>query len=84
MENENFLHLLEKEAISDEVIHKQIDLLKEEQRDCIKEFYFNKKTYKEISLLKGFDEKKVKSYIQNGKRNLRILIEKHTCFAEGY
>ena len=47
------------------------DELKEEQRICIEMMYFEKKTYKEIAELTSFDLKQVKSYIQNGKRNLK-------------
>lgn len=45
--------------------------LKPEQTVCIKLFYFENKTYKEIADDTGFTEKQVKSYIQNGKRNLK-------------
>ena len=38
-------------------------------------FYYEKKCYKEISEDLKIEEKKVKSYIQNGKRNLKICIE---------
>lgn len=50
--------------------------LNEEQRRCVTLFYLEKKSYQEISALTGFSLLQVKSYIQNGKRNLRILIEK--------
>ena len=45
--------------------------LKEEQRICIEMMYFEKKTYKEIAALTSYDLKQIKSYIQNGKRNLK-------------
>lgn len=48
--------------------------LHENQQICIKLFYFENKRYQEISDITGFPLKKVKSYIQNGKRNLRISI----------
>ena len=44
------------------------------QKQCINLFYFEKKTYKEIAELTGYPLPKIKSYIQNGKRNLKILI----------
>jgi len=44
--------------------------LKVEQRICIEQFYFKRKTYQEISLDTDYPINKVKSYIQNGKRNL--------------
>jgi RNA polymerase sigma factor (sigma-70 family) len=54
-----------------------IDKLDDEQRICIKLFYFEKKSYKEITDQTSYDLNKVKSYIQNGKRNLKIILERH-------
>lgn len=51
-----------------------VEELNEEQRMCIKLFYLDEKSYKEISDQTGFDLKKVKSHIQNGKRNLKIRL----------
>ena len=45
-------------------------------KKCILLFYFKKKSYQEISELTGFSAMQVKSYIQNGKRNLKLLVEK--------
>ncbi|HRA12988.1 MAG TPA: sigma-70 family RNA polymerase sigma factor [Chitinophagaceae bacterium] len=50
--------------------------LNPEQQQCVTLFYLQKKSYQEISDETGFTMLQVKSYIQNGKRNLRILIEK--------
>ena len=50
--------------------------LNEEQRQCVTLFYLQKKSYQEISEETGFSLLQVKSYIQNGKRNLRIWIER--------
>lgn len=46
-----------------------------QQRDCVDLFYMKKKSYREIASLMKYDEKSVKSYIQNGKRNLKICLE---------
>ncbi|MCO4292749.1 sigma-70 family RNA polymerase sigma factor [Solitalea sp. MAHUQ-68] len=51
--------------------------LPEEQKICINLFYLEQKSYKEIVEITGFDASKVKSYIQNGKRNLKICVEKN-------
>ena len=48
-----------------------------EQRTAVQLFYMQEKCYREISDETGFDLNKVKSYIQNGKRNLKICIEKN-------
>ncbi len=50
--------------------------LNTEQQLCITLFYLQKKSYREISEETGFEILKVKSNIQNGKRNLRILMER--------
>lgn len=52
-------------------LHEAIAQLKEEQKECIELFYLQKKSYQEVADLTGFDMKQVKSYIQNGKRNLK-------------
>lgn len=49
--------------------------LKDEQRVCIDLFYLKRKSYEEITRQTGFELKKVKSYIQNGKRNIKLTIE---------
>ena len=50
--------------------------LNREQQQCVTLFYLQKKSYQEVSDQTGFSMLQVKSYIQNGKRNLKILIEK--------
>jgi RNA polymerase sigma factor (sigma-70 family) len=52
-----------------------IEELKEEQKKCIVLFYIKKASYDQIVSETGYDLKKVKSYIQNGKRNLKIILE---------
>lgn len=51
--------------------------LKEEHRTCLRLMYLESKSYKEISSITGFAMAKVKSYIQNGKRNLKIAMERY-------
>lgn len=48
-----------------------IDELKKPQRDCIVQFYYKSKSYEEISQLTGYPMNKVKSYLQNGRLNLK-------------
>lgn len=50
--------------------------LNPEQQQCVTLFYLQKKSYHEVSNATGYNLLQVKSYIQNGKRNLKILIEK--------
>jgi RNA polymerase sigma-70 factor (ECF subfamily) len=68
-ENEKEKSLLQLEAALKE--------LNEEQRICIELFYLKEMCYKEVSELSGFTMNQVKSYIQNGKRNLKIIMEKN-------
>jgi RNA polymerase sigma factor (sigma-70 family) len=48
-----------------------------EQRVSIQLFYVEEKCYRDICNETGFDFNKVKSYIQNGKRNLKICMDKN-------
>lgn len=45
--------------------------LSEEQKRCVELFFLKEKSYKEVSDITGFTMKQVKSYLQNGKRNLK-------------
>jgi RNA polymerase sigma factor, sigma-70 family len=47
-----------------------------EQSTCVRMIYLENKSYKEIAQITGMDINQVKSHIQNGKRNLKILLEK--------
>ncbi|MEZ5013734.1 MAG: sigma-70 family RNA polymerase sigma factor [Chitinophagales bacterium] len=49
--------------------------LNPEQKHCLELFYLQNKSYVEVAEITGYDLKQVKSYIQNGKRNLRIYME---------
>jgi len=78
MENEFLLH----QQVDDE---REQDLKKMEdcinklgdgQQQCVRLFYLEERCYREISTTTGFDLNQVKSFIQNGKRNLRILLVK--------
>lgn len=52
-----------------------IEELPPEQKECIRLFYLEQKSYKTIASLTGHELKKVKSYIQNGKRNLKRYMQ---------
>ena len=52
-----------------------VEQLKEEQKRCVKQFFLERHTYQFISEETGLTLKKVKSHIQNGKRNLKICME---------
>ena len=54
-----------------------ISKLNQEQQQCVRLFYLEKKCYAEVAALTGYTPKAVKSHIQNGKRNLKICMEQH-------
>ncbi|WP_145711042.1 RNA polymerase sigma factor [Chitinophaga japonensis] len=77
MENEELLHhdngfSLEANL---QVMEKCLETLPEEQQKSVQLFYLQEKSYREVASLTGYEMKKVKSYIQNGKRNLKICME---------
>ncbi len=55
-----------------------MDALKDEQRNCVELFYIQNKSYQQIADSTGYSLNEVKSYIQNGKRNLRNYITEKT------
>ncbi len=57
-------------------LNASLSQLNKEQQDCISLFYLQKKSYQQIGELTGYTPMQVKSHIQNGKRNLKIFIEK--------
>lgn len=76
MENENVLHLDEKNEteINLDKLPEAMNSLPEKQRICIELFYLKEKSYAEVSEISGFSLNEVKSFIQNGKRNLKIYL----------
>ncbi|MEQ9402666.1 MAG: sigma-70 family RNA polymerase sigma factor [Cyclobacteriaceae bacterium] len=52
-----------------------IEKLKKEQKECVKLFFLDRKSYQQVNEITGIELKKVKSNIQNGKRNLKICLE---------
>ncbi|MRR19983.1 sigma-70 family RNA polymerase sigma factor [bacterium] len=77
MEKEAEMHPMENEGETDmKRLEECISRLKDEQRKCIELFYYEGCGYREIAERLGMEENKVKSYIQNGKRNLRMCMEK--------
>lgn len=70
------VHEKEENEIMLTKLEKAMAGLKEEQRVCIELFFLKEKCYNEVADITGYDIKKVKSYIQNGKRNLaNIMLE---------
>jgi len=59
----------------EEKLHDFMKELTEEQRICVDLFYLQEKSYKEIADETHYSFNQVKSFIQNGKRNLKIMLE---------
>jgi RNA polymerase sigma-70 factor, ECF subfamily len=76
METSQFLHPLDDDRQETEkALTDCIEKLKGEQKECIRQFYFDDRCYNEIAVSMDIDEKKVKSYLQNAKRNLKLCLE---------
>ena len=77
VQTEDFSHLecvFEKERQLDK-LGGCMQKLNEEQRQTVRLFYLEEKCYNEISAITGFDWNKVRSLVQNGRRNLKICME---------
>jgi RNA polymerase sigma-70 factor (ECF subfamily) len=83
MENSDNLHPIDNDgADMEEDLNDCIERLKDEQRECIKLFYFENRCYNEIAVILRIDEKKVKSHLQNAKRNLKLCLEEKNAGQE--
>lgn len=60
------------------IMERCMEKLPVKQKESVNLFYLQEKCYKEIADATGYTLNDVKSYIQNGKRNLKICIEKHS------
>ncbi|HMR81772.1 MAG TPA: sigma-70 family RNA polymerase sigma factor [Niabella sp.] len=79
MQSDDFSHLdsvIEKEEAFKR-LEKCIEKLPGEQKSSIQLFYYDNKCYNEIAETTGMDWNKVRSLIQNGRRNLKICMEKN-------
>lgn len=77
VENEGVLLQVDREHphLSD-LLPQALDQLEKRQRECIELFYLQELSYKEVSETLGYDLKAVKSYLQNGRRKLSIILRK--------
>jgi RNA polymerase sigma-70 factor (ECF subfamily) len=77
MQSEEMLHLdsvMEKESQLNSM-EKCLEQLSDEQKSCVTLFYLQGKCYNEITELTGIEWNKVRSFIQNGRRNLKLCME---------
>jgi RNA polymerase sigma factor (sigma-70 family) len=75
-ETEEKISLIEKDILLNKMMS-AIKQLNPEQRECVSLFYLQKKSYAEVAAITGFSLMQVKSHIQNGKRNLKLMLEKN-------
>ncbi|MEO6893711.1 MAG: sigma-70 family RNA polymerase sigma factor [Ginsengibacter sp.] len=69
--------LMEKDELLQRM-EKALNKLNPDQKLCVKLFYLQKKSYSEVAEITGFSMMQVKSFLQNGKRNLKLLIENNS------
>jgi RNA polymerase sigma-70 factor (ECF subfamily) len=69
--------LIEKDTLLQRM-ESALNKLNPDQKLCVKLFYLQKKSYSEIAEITGFSMMQVKSYLQNGKRNLKLLLENNS------
>jgi len=53
-----------------------IEELKDGQRECIRFFYLERNSYHQVAERTGLDVEQVRSHLQNGRRNLRLMLER--------
>lgn len=64
----------EKEALLQQM-ERCLQTLVDKQKLCVELFYLKRMNYSEVAEKAGFDLNQVKSFLQNGKRNLKLCIE---------
>ncbi len=82
MENSAFDTLIGGKQIRIEKLPAALEKLAEDQKRCLQLFYFEKKTYQQIAEATGLKLNKVKSCIQNGKRNLKNWLKQTEAFQD--
>jgi RNA polymerase sigma factor (sigma-70 family) len=82
--NADFMQTAENTHLASEVLEKEsnfvkleqcLDTLTSEQKQTVELFYLQNKCYNEIAEITGYDWNKVRSFIQNGRRNLKLCID---------
>lgn len=58
-------------------LERAIEELNDGQRTCIRLFHLERQSYEEVARHTGFAPDQVRSHLQNGRRNLRIILERH-------
>jgi len=79
VENELLLHPAGEDNQEENLtkLERCIERLVAEQQVCVRQFYLQEQCYRDIAVATGYTLNQVKSYIQNGKRNLKICMDQH-------
>lgn len=76
VENEGLLrHINREHPQLTDLLPQALAQLNEQQRQCLELFYLEELSYKEVSQATGYELKAVKSYLQNGRRNLLAALK---------
>jgi RNA polymerase sigma-70 factor (ECF subfamily) len=78
MQSEENAHLKDEQLAKEDNLSKLEDCLKTlpgEQKETVELFYLQNKCYNEIAAITGYEWNKVRSFIQNGRRNLKLCME---------
>lgn len=75
-EDGDHIRMIHEKDVTLNLMNESLEELNKEQKDCVTLFYLEKRSYQEITESTGLSMMQVKSHIQNGKRNLRIILEK--------
>jgi RNA polymerase sigma-70 factor (ECF subfamily) len=87
--NPDFMQIVQHSHLKNEVLEKEenfvkleqcIETLPADQQQSIQLFFLQKKCYNEIAELTGYEWSKVRSHIQNGKRNLKLCLDEKGVF----
>ena len=73
---ENVLQQIAEKESTLQLLENAINDLNHEQKTCVTLFYLQKQSSQEIVNATGYNLLQVKSHIQNGKRNLKKVLEK--------
>lgn len=76
VENDGAMRLDNEQADEAALLKAALEQLSPEQKECISLFFYENKSYKEIVEMTNYTLSQVKSNLQNGKRNLRIILER--------
>ena len=78
MESEEYFHPIDEvDENTLGILEKCLELLNDNQKECVKRFYLNNNSYQQIADSTGYEIKNIKSYLQNGRRNLKQCMERN-------